>query len=166
MISMIAAIGENRAIGKDNQMLWHMPADFKWFKQQTIGKPIVMGRKTFESIGKPLPQRQNIVLSRSSCASLEAMDVDIFHSIEQISALATQHPEIMIIGGAQIYQQFLSITDRLYLTLVEQSFEADSFFPDYSSYQWRQTFKEFHQADEKNAYNYSFVILERVQSSD
>lgn len=163
---MIAAIGDNRVIGKDNQMLWHMPADFKWFKRHTLGKPVIMGRKTFESIGKPLPKRRNIVLSRQQPSSLELQDVDIVASVDAVFELAETVPETMIIGGAHVYQQFLPRADRLYLTFIEQSFVGDSFFPDYSNYQWRETFKESHQADAKNAYNYSFVILERVWSDD
>jgi len=166
MLSMIVAIGENRVIGKDNQMLWHMPADFKWFKRQTLGKSVIMGRKTFESIGKPLPKRRNIVLSRTAASDLEEQGIDVFDSTEAVFELAASEAEIMIIGGAQIYQQFLPKADRLYLTFIEQSFAGDSFFPDYSTYQWRETFKESHQADAKNAYNYSFVILERVWSNN
>lgn len=133
-LSIIAAIGKNRELGKNNQLLWNIPSDMKRFRELTMGHPVIMGRKTFESIGRPLPNRTNIVVTKQQdfhpegvrvCESLERA-VEVANSIDST--------EIFIIGGAQIYGQAIDIADRLYLTIIDQSFDADAFFPDYSRF--------------------------------
>ncbi|RDI46503.1 dihydrofolate reductase [Aquicella lusitana] len=162
ILSAIAALSENRVIGKNNQLPWHLPADLKHFKALTTGHPIVMGRKTYDSIGKPLPQRTNIIMTRDS--SFQAPGCRIVNSIEEAKAVAEkeQAEELFIIGGAQIYSQLLPITQRLYLTIVHQMFEGDAFFPDLNMSEWSETERETHRSDEKNPYDYSFVRLERI----
>lgn len=165
-ISLIAAIDSNRALGLNNQMLWHLPADFAWFRQHTLTKPVIMGRKTYESIGKALPNRLNIVLSRKP---LELTDAVVVHSLDEAQAVAqraSEISEIMVIGGADIYAQFLPLADRLYLTHVEAVLCADAFFPEYlnspmSSYHWVVSEESHFHKDEKNAYNMTFKIYER-----
>ncbi|MDO8498188.1 MAG: dihydrofolate reductase [bacterium] len=135
-LSIIVAMGNNRAIGSSNGLLWHIPAELKRFKEITMGHPIIMGRKTHESIGKALPGRTNIVITQDK--NFKAEGVEVVHSLEEALRLASSAPgnnEIFIIGGGQIYEQALSLADKLYLTLVEGDFpEADTFFPDYSDF--------------------------------
>lgn len=157
---MIAAMADQRVIGKDNQMPWHMPADLQHFKKVTLGKPVVMGRLTYESIGRPLPGRLNIVVSRNSELSIEG--VTVVSSIEQAKAVAGDVDELMVIGGAKIYQQCLPMADRLYLTHIDLSVEGDAHFPDYQQYSWQELESESHPADEKNSHAYRFVTLERA----
>lgn len=141
-IAMIAAVAENGAIGKDNKMPWHIPADLQYFKQNTLEKPCIMGRKTYESIidflGKPLPERDNIVISRSHPDSLPQR-VFFTDCPENALEKAFGHKEVMVIGGAQIYDLFLPFTNRLYLTEIEASFTADAFFPEFDKSEWKQT---------------------------
>ncbi|GAA5216107.1 type 3 dihydrofolate reductase [Corallincola platygyrae] len=158
-ISLIAAMANDRVIGKDNQMPWHLPADLKHFKAVTLGKPVVMGRKTFESIGRPLPGRQNIVITRDP--EWTADDVTVVHGTEQAMIAAGPVEELMIIGGGNIYQQFLSQADRLYLTFIELDAEGDAWFPDYQAEKWNEIESESHGPDDKNRYNYRFVTLEK-----
>lgn len=161
MISMIVGMARYRVIGKGNKLPWHLPADLAWFKRTTMGKPIVMGRKTHESIGKALPGRQNIILSRNLELSYDGCDV--VHSPEQAIDLVKDEAEIMIIGGSLIYELFIPLADRLYLTLVDADIEGDAFFPDYEALgNWERVFKEDHLADERNSYHYSFQQLNRV----
>jgi dihydrofolate reductase len=126
-ISLIAAMGENRVIGVDNRMPWHLSADLKRFRQITLGKPILMGRRTHESIGKPLPGRENIVLTRDS--AYQSPGCTLVHNRDQAVRAAGDAPELMVIGGAGLYQEFLPLADRLYLTLIQHTFEGDTFFP-------------------------------------
>ncbi|MHA2877425.1 type 3 dihydrofolate reductase [Vibrio campbellii] len=158
IISMIAAMADNRIIGKDNQMPWHLPADFAWFKRCTMGKPVVMGRKTFESIGRPLPGRLNIVISRD--ASLFIEGVTTVTSIEQALEVAGEVEEVMIIGGGAIYAACLPMANKLYVTHIEAEIEGDTQFPDWGN-EFKETYSEAYQADEKNAYNMRFTILEK-----
>ena len=158
IISMIAAMADNRIIGKDNQMPWHLPADFAWFKRCTMGKPVVMGRKTYESIGRPLPGRLNIVISRN--ASLFIEGVTIVTSIEQALEVAGEVEEVMIIGGGAIYAACLPMANKLYVTHIEAKIEGDTQFPDWGN-EFKETYSEAYQADEKNAYNMRFTILEK-----
>jgi dihydrofolate reductase len=160
MISMIVAMGENNAIGKDNELLWHLPADFKHFKSVTMGKPILMGRKTYESIGKPLPGRKNIVITRNK--SFFAEGIVIVNSIEAALEEAQEHEEVMVIGGASFYQQMLPVAERLYVTKVHHTFEADAFFPDINSDKWRVTEQSECAADDKHAYDFSFMTYQRA----
>lgn len=159
-ISLIAAMAHNRVIGKDNQMPWHMPADLKHFKATTLGKPVIMGRKTFESIGRALPGRQNIVVTRD--ASFEAPGCDIAHSLEAAVSLAGDVAEIIIMGGGQLYQAALPMANRMYLTFIDLSTEGDAHFPAWDSEEWVIVDRETHSHDDKNPYDYSFVKLERV----
>lgn len=140
-------------------MPWHLPADLAWFKQNTLGKPIIMGRKTWDSIGRALPARRNIVISRD--ATFQPTGAECASSPELAMAAVADVPEIMVVGGAQIYQHFLADADRLYLTLIDADFTGDTFFPDYNQYQWRTLEQAYHPADAKNPYPYSFLILER-----
>ncbi|WP_196588120.1 type 3 dihydrofolate reductase [Aliivibrio fischeri] len=157
-ISMIAAMAKNRIIGIDNQMPWHLPADFAWFKKCTMGKPIVMGRKTYESIGRPLPGRLNIVLSRD--ANLQIDGVTCVTSIEEAKQAAGDIEELMIIGGGSIYQTCLADADKLYLTFIDADIKGDTQFPDWGE-GWNQTHSETYSKDEKNQYDMEFVVLER-----
>jgi dihydrofolate reductase len=160
-VSMIAAMAEDRVIGLDNKMPWHLPADLQFFKRVTLGKPVIMGRKTYQSIGRPLPGRTNIVLSRDKDLQIEG--VTCVQTTEQALALVKNEPEVMVIGGATIYEQFLQQTNRLYLTFIELKVAGDTQFPDYRAVaDWQEVEREAHLADEKNSYNYQFVILERL----
>ncbi|WP_050906382.1 type 3 dihydrofolate reductase [Vibrio campbellii] len=158
IISMIAAMADNRIIGKDNQMPWHLPADFAWFKRCTMGKPVVMGRKTYESIGRPLPGRLNIVISRDASLSIEG--VTTVTSIERALEVAGEVEEVMIIGGGAIYAACLPMANKLYVTHIEAKIEGDTQFPDWGN-EFKETYSEAYQADEKNAYNMRFTVLEK-----
>ncbi|MCR9944452.1 type 3 dihydrofolate reductase [Vibrio owensii] len=158
IISMIAAMADNRIIGKDNQMPWHLPADFAWFKRCTMGKPVVMGRKTYESIGRPLPGRLNIVISRDASLSIEG--VTTVTSIEQALEVAGEVEEVMIIGGGAIYAACLPMANKLYVTHIEAEIDGDTQFPDWGN-EFKETYSEAYQADEKNAYSMRFTILEK-----
>ena len=161
MISMIVGMAQNRVIGKDNQLPWHLPADLAWFKKTTMGKPIIMGRKTHESIGKPLPGRQNIIITRNQDLSFDGCDV--VNSPDEAIALVTDEPELMVIGGALIYELFLPMAERLYITQVQSEVAGDAFFPDYEAVaDWKLSFVENHEADDHNIYPYSFQKLEKI----
>ena len=162
MISMISALAKNRAIGKKNALPWYLPADLKHFKQITMGKPIVMGRKTFDSIGKPLPGRRNIIVSRDKKLFVEGCDV--FHSIDEALSAVKNESEVMIIGGANLYEQTIARADCIYLTLIDAEMEGDTFFPELSQ-QWKLVSEEKFSADEKNSYAYSFQIYYYITSS-
>lgn len=157
-ISMVAAMAKDRVIGKDNAMPWHLPADFAWFKKVTMGKPIVMGRKTFESIGRPLPGRQNIVISRNPDFTAEG--VTVVSDIAAAQSAAGDVEELMIIGGGSIYEACLPLADRLYLTFIDLTVEGDTCFPAWDD-TWQEVHSESYAADEKNAHAMRFVILER-----
>lgn len=162
IISMIAAMATNRVIGKDNKMPWHLPADLKHFKKVTLGKPVVMGRKTFESIGRPLPGRRNIVISRQT--PLHTQGAEWVNSVEQALALLNDQAEVMIIGGAEIYRQCLPLAKRLYLTKIELTTDGDAFFPDYlagNDNAWQLIESQLYEADADNPYRCEFVTLER-----
>ena len=159
-ISLIAAIGKNRELGKDNKLLWKLPADMAFFKKCTAGKPVIVGRKTYDSFYiKPLPGRKNIVITRDK--NYSAPGAIIVHSISDALLQAQGEDEIMIVGGASFYEQMLPRADRLYLTLVDSEIEADSWFPEYDDGTWQETLREAHKADEKNLFNFTFVILDR-----
>ncbi|MCS0396781.1 type 3 dihydrofolate reductase [Vibrio diabolicus] len=158
IISMIAAMADSRIIGKDNQMPWHLPADFAWFKRCTMGKPVVMGRKTYESIGRPLPGRLNIVISRDETLKVEG--VTTVTSIEQALEVAGDVEEVMIIGGGAIYAACLPMANKLYVTHIEAAIDGDTQFPDWGD-EFKETYSETYQADEKNAYNMRFTVLEK-----
>lgn len=159
MISIIAAIGKNRELGKDNTLLWHIPGELPRFKRITTGHPIVMGRKTYESIGRVLPNRTNIIITRNQELGIKSQEnVVVVNSLEEALRQAQGKQgddEVFIIGGGQIFEQALPLTDKLYLTLVDQAFDADTFFPDYSMFT-KVIEKEDH---EDGGYRYSFVTL-------
>ncbi|WP_047152108.1 dihydrofolate reductase [Aneurinibacillus tyrosinisolvens] len=158
MISIVVAMDQNRVIGKDNRLPWHLPADLAYFKAVTIGHVIVMGRKTYEAIGKPLPGRENVVLTRDQ--AYEAEGCIIVHSVgEALSAFDGK--QIDVIGGAQIIAQFLPYTDTIYLTLIEESFEGDTFFPEISEEEWKLVSRKAGIKDEKNPYTYYFLVYKR-----
>lgn len=156
-ISIICALSDNGVIGKDNKLPWHISADLKRFKQLTLGHPVIMGRKTFESIGKPLQGRTNIVITRDQ--DYRAKGVAIAHSLDEAldMARAKDKQEIFIIGGAQVFEQSLSFVDKLYLTIVHTTIEGDAFFPEYGDF--KQVL--FEKAETNEKYNYTFIDLIR-----
>ncbi len=155
IISLVCAMANNRVIGKNNDMPWHMPADLKHFKETTMGKPIVMGRKTFESIGRPLPGRRNVVITRNPDYQPEG--VDVVTSIDEAINLLADVEEVMITGGGNIYQQTIDMADKLYLTFIDLDTDGDAFFPEFEHLNLSEESSEKHLADDKNAYNYRFV---------
>jgi dihydrofolate reductase len=160
-LALIVAMAENRVIGRNNQLPWRIPADLRHFKALTLGKPVIMGRKTYESIGRPLPGRDNIVISADS--GYQAEGCQVVHSVEQALEAAGSCEEAMIIGGANLYRQTLENADRLYLTLVKAEPEGDTWFPEIELQQWREIERQAHTADENNEYDYDFVVLERAR---
>lgn len=159
-LSFIVAMTKDRVIGKNNTMPWHLPADFAWFKENTIGKPIVMGRKTFESIGRPLPNRTNIVLSRKPFIHDNVLWAN---NLEKAIQLAKNAEEIMIIGGGEIFKQYFDEIDRLYLTEIQASIDGDTFFPNFNLSDWEIKKDLFHHKDAKNPYDLRFLILDRIR---
>jgi dihydrofolate reductase len=160
-IAMIAAMAENRIIGANNRMPWHLPADLKHFKSVTLGKPVLMGRLTYESIGRALPGRQNIVISRQKNYKLD--DAEVVGSIDDAIQSARGKDEVMIIGGGQLYRALLPYAYRLYLTFIDLEVEGDTQFPDYTQgIEWQTLTEQSCYADEKNPYDYKFVCLERT----
>jgi dihydrofolate reductase len=160
LISIIAAMSTDRVIGIGNRLPWRLPADLKHFKTLTVGKPIVMGRKTWESLPGLLPERPHIVIS--SNLEYTAEGCTLVGSIEQALAAAGDVPEVMIVGGATLYQQMIPFADRMYLTLVHTHIEGDAWFPEFEPNQWRELSREEHVADERNPYDYTFLTLERL----
>lgn len=163
IISLVVAAATNNAIGKDGKLPWHLPNDMKHFKNVTWGMPVVMGRKTFESLGKPLPGRKNIIISRQS-----GWDVEGTVGVQKIDdalfvAKNTDAKEVMVIGGGEIYKSLFDKASRIYLTRVEAEPEADTFFPSINPKEWHLLSQKNHEADEKNAYNYSFQVWERLR---
>lgn len=159
LISHVVAFSNNRVIGVDNDLPWRLPNDLKHFKKLTLNKSILMGRKTFDSIGKPLPKRRNIVLTRQSGLQIEGCEV--VSSIEQAYALCKDEQELMVIGGAKLYSQTLADVKRIYATLVDCEIDGDVFFPEIDLANWSLSNSEKHTQDEKHAYAYSFLQLDR-----
>jgi len=163
--SIIVAMAENRVIGRNNKLPWYLPNDLKYFKSVTMGKPIIMGRKTFESIGKPLPGRLNLVITRN--AEWQHEGVTVVHSYEdafakaEATALIDGVDEVMIIGGDQIYQTSLELVDRIYLTKVHAEVEGDAWFADVDWAQWQEIGREDHKAEGSTPFDYSFIVYER-----
>lgn len=159
IISLIAAMDKNRVIGnKDNALPWYLPADLKHFKSVTLGKPIIMGRKTHESIGKSLPERTNIIITRNE--NYEAPGCVVIHSPEEAIEASGDAPEVVVIGGAEIFAQFLPLANRMYLTLINAEFAGNVYFPEWNPEEWREISREAHESDEKNRYGYTFLIIE------
>lgn len=160
MISIIVAISENFAIGKNNDLLWHLPNDLKRFKTLTSGHKIVMGRNTYLSLPKrPLPNRTSIVITDQKDEKFDGTIT--VYSIEEALGAIDQDEEAFIIGGGMVYREFLSLADKLYLTLVHQNFDADTFFPEIKFDEWKEISREDHQADDKNPFDYSYITLEK-----
>jgi dihydrofolate reductase len=160
MISLIVALSDNRVIGVKGQLPWHLPNDLKFFKQTTLGKPVIMGRKTLESIGRPLPGRTNIVLSRDPGYHREG--VTVVRSLDEALSLEPQAAEHIVAGGGDIFRQALPRADRLYLTVVHTRLDGDTYFPEFDREQWRTIDERAMPADERHAFPYTFSTLERV----
>ncbi|MDT2045969.1 dihydrofolate reductase [Priestia flexa] len=158
MISLIVAMDNNRLIGKENDLPWRLPADLQYFKQTTMGHTIVMGRKTFESIGKPLPNRRNVILTGNKDYHHEG--VKVIHSVDDLMSLE-EESELFVIGGATVYEQTMNVATRLYVTHIEEAFEGDTYFPEIDSSVWKEVSKKQGIKDEKNPYVYYFTVYER-----
>jgi len=158
-LSIVVAMDENRLIGKGNGLPWHLPADLAYFKKITTDNSILMGRNTYDSIGKPLPNRRNIVITRNSEISIKGCEV--VNSIEKALSITKDEEEVMIIGGANLFEQLLPDVSRLYITHIEGEFKGETYFPHYDENDWLEVSCETHQPDEKNKYAYQFVILKR-----
>lgn len=157
-IALVVAMDKNRAIGRGGALPWHLPDDLKRFRALTLGKIVLMGRKTYESIGRPLPQRRNVVLTRNPAFQAEGLEV--VHSLEEALKLGD---ELMVIGGGEVYAMFLPLATHLYLTLVDTTVPgSDAFFPPWDRAGWRETYRAFHAPDERHAYAFSYVDLERA----
>ena len=159
IISIIAGMDKNRLIGQGDRLPWRLPADMKHFRRYTLGKPVLMGRKTFESIGKPLPKRTNIILTHDR--DYQATGCVVTHSIAEALDTAAGCEEVMIIGGASIYELFLPRADRLYLTYIQGCFEGDVYFPTFDLSDWQEVKRVDCQPNEKNPHPYSFIFLHR-----
>lgn len=159
-VTLIVAASTNNAIGKDNKMLWHLPEDFKYFKRNTIEHSIIMGRKTFDSIGRALPERRNIVLSRDQDWSAD--EVDVANSLDEVFSYCRDEREVFIIGGANLYKQTMPLANKILLTRVHAEIPGDAFFPELSTTEWKLVSQESHSKDDKHAYDYSFEVWERI----
>ncbi|MDB5021103.1 MAG: dihydrofolate reductase [Pedobacter sp.] len=161
IVSFVVAIAENNAIGKDNKLLWSLPKDMKHFKEITNGHTVIMGRRTFDSMGKPLPNRRNIVITRNRELNIEGAEVT--NSLADALSRCAKDEEVFIIGGAEIYKEALAKTDRIYLTRVHERFDGDTYFPELNMEKWVETAREEHQPDEKNQIAFTFLTLESKQ---
>lgn len=157
LISFVVAMDKNQLIGQDNDLPWKLPADLAFFKRITMGQPIVMGRKTHESIGRPLPGRENIILTREK--NYQANGCTVVHSITELMELKRE--QLFIIGGAQLFNETFELVDRMYITLIDEEFVGDTYFPEFAESQWQVVSKETGQKDEENPYDYYFMILDR-----
>lgn len=162
ILSAIVAISNNNVIGKDNELPWYLPADLKYFKKITINHPVIMGRKSYEAIGQPLPKRTNIVLTQDPYYL--SSNILIAHSIEEALALAydLESDEVFVIGGAMIFEICMPLLDRLYITEIHADFDGDTYFPDWNREEWNLISEEHHSSDKKNEFDYSFKIYERI----
>jgi len=162
VLSLVVAAGERNEIGKDGRMPWHLPADLKHFKAVTLGKPVIMGRRTHESIGRALPGRRNIVVTRNP--GYRAEGCEVAHSLQEALDLAGDAPEVMVIGGAGLYREALPLADRIYLTRVAGQFDADTHFPGFAAGKWQEKERVHRPADERNACACEFIVLERTDA--
>ena len=160
-VSLIVAVAENNVIGKNNQLAWHLPADLKLFKNLTTGHHIIMGRKTYESIGKPLPNRTSVVITRQD--NYKADGYIVVKSLQEAIKISKDDNEVFIIGGAEIFREAIPIVDRIYLTRIHHTFEGDTFFQEPDPNSWKEIKRTDFNPDEKNKYPYSFCILEKKQ---
>ncbi|WP_404442232.1 dihydrofolate reductase [Sutcliffiella horikoshii] len=163
MISIIVAVDKNNLIGKNNDLPWRIPADLAYFKEITLGNTIVMGRKTYESIGKPLPKRRNIILSRND---FQAEGCETLHSLDEVKTLNEDGKELFIIGGAHIFREAIPIADLLYVTFINEEFEGDTYFPEVNDQDWELISNEKGIKDAKNPYDYYFRKYKKVALSD
>ena len=163
MLSIIVAKGKNNIIGKDNKMVWHLPEDLKHFKNLTTGHTIIMGRKTFESLGKPLPNRKHIIFSQNPDFKVNDENVEVVHSLLQIQDLIEGKEEAFVIGGAMIYNFLMPNVKKMYVTEIEKDFEGDTFFPIIDSEVWKETSREKGIKNEENNLDYYFVTYERIK---
>ncbi|MGI9302559.1 MAG: dihydrofolate reductase [Gammaproteobacteria bacterium] len=161
-ISLIAAMSRNRVIGKDGAMPWHLPADLQRFKSITMGKAMLMGRKTFESLGRLLPGRRHLVLTRNPRFAYQGCDV--VHSLDEATTLLGDEPELMVIGGASVYRATLPHARRFYLTLIHTEIDGDVLFPEYDATEWKEVAREERPADDRNPYDLSFIELESLSA--
>ena len=164
MLSIIVAKAKNNIIGKDNKMIWHLPEDLKHFKELTTGHTIIMGRKTFESLGKPLPNRKHIIFSQNPDFKVEDENVEVVHSLLQIQDLIEEKEEAFVIGGAMIYNFLMPYVKKMYVTEIEKDFDGDTFFPRIDNNIWKETSREKGIEDEKNDFDYFFVTYERIEN--
>lgn len=164
MISFVFAMDRNRLIGKENDLPWHIPNDFKFFKDTTWGQTIIMGRKTFESFGQPLPEREHIIIT--SNPEYTHKGCTVIHSIEEILELERNHPEKewFVIGGSVLFEKMLPYADRMYLTYIDHEFDGDTYFPDYNREEWKLVSENKGIKNEKNPYDYYFRIYERNEA--
>lgn len=160
LTSLIVAMSSNNVIGRNNDLPWRLPNDLKWFKENTLGKPIIMGRKNYESIGRVLPGRHSIIVTRDMNYDVE--NATVVHSMEDALHAAQKTHEIMVIGGGEIYRQAFPLANKLYLTRVHAEIEGDVFFPDWDMAEWKCVFEEKHSADDKHDFAFSFEIYERL----
>ncbi len=158
-LHLVVAIDKKGGIGKNNQLLWHLPADLKHFKEITSGHPIIMGRKTYDSIGKPLPNRRNVVITRQEKLKIEGAEV--VNSLQEAIELVKNENLAFIIGGAEIFAAAMPLVHQIELTLVHHTFEADTFFPEINPKIWEEMNRENHQPDDKNAFSYSFITYKK-----
>ena len=161
MLSIIAAISENNVIGKDNKLLWHLPEDLKRFKELTTGHTIIMGRKTFESLGGILPDRKHIVLTRDMNYNIDSDWVKVVHDIEELKDYINDDNENFVIGGALIYKQLERYTQKMYITRIYKTFEGDAYFPKINEDEWKEIEREKGLKDEKNPFDYEFITYVR-----
>ncbi|TCT25512.1 dihydrofolate reductase [Melghiribacillus thermohalophilus] len=161
MISLLVAMDQNRLIGRNNQLPWHLPEDLRYFKKTTMGHTIVMGRKTFESIGKPLPGRENMVMSRNR--NFQPEGCVVIHSWEPVMERNSRNPdqEIFVIGGQRLFEQAIAFADRMYITEIDEQFEGDTYFPAFDPSEWQLISKTKGKKDDQNPYDYSFCVYER-----
>ena len=159
MLTLIAAAGENNELGKNNDMIWHLPDDFKRFKKITTGHHIIMGRKTFDSFPQPLPNRTHVVITRQE--NYKKPGIIVVHSLERAIELTSDDPEIFVIGGGEIYKMAMDFADKIELTRVHGEFEADAFFPEIDESQWKLVSEEDHEKDEKHQYAFTYLTYER-----
>ena len=158
-VSLVVAAANNNVIGRDGELPWHLPDDLRQFKRLTTGKPVIMGRRTFESIGKPLPDRHNIVMTRDP--DYAAPGCDIVSSVSDALDCAGDGTEVMVIGGGQVYRDFMPRAGRIYLTRVQAEIDGDTHFPEIDSNEWQMVSSEHHDADERHAYPFEMMVLER-----
>jgi dihydrofolate reductase len=158
-VSLVVAAANNNVIGRDGELPWHLPDDLRQFKRLTTGKPLIMGRRTFESIGRPLPDRRNIVMTRAP--DYAATGCEVVTSVSDALDLAGDDTEVMVIGGGQVYRDFLPRAERIYMTRVQAEIDGDTHFPEIDANEWQMVSSEHHDADEKHAYAFEMMVFER-----